>query len=76
LQDPSLFDYNDHLNLRQAGSPLSTSPDYPLKRLASVDNTCRWAFGFAPRGVEAGLCGFERPTPVPSATLVLPTPMP
>ncbi|MGH2606071.1 MAG: hypothetical protein ACRDG5_05730 [Anaerolineales bacterium] len=76
LQDPRLYDYNDTFTLREAGSPLSTSPDYPLRLLTSVDNTCRWAFGFAPRGTEPGLCGFEPPTPFPSATPIPATPTP
>ena len=76
LQDPSLFEYNDQFTVREAGSPLSTSPDYPLNGLASVDNTCRWVFGFAPRGVEPGLCAFQPPTPFPSATPIPAPPTP
>ncbi len=54
---PALFDYNDHFTLEQAGSPLpSQAQYYPLKALANVDNTCRWAVGFEPTGSEPGLC--------------------
>ncbi len=54
---PSLFDYNDHFTLSEAGSPLITqSQAYPLKDLAVVDNTCRWVVGFEPTGTEPGLC--------------------
>ncbi|MEN6572186.1 MAG: SdrD B-like domain-containing protein [Anaerolineaceae bacterium] len=54
---PSLFDYNDHFTLAEAGSPLpAQSGAYPLKKLSKVDNTCRWAAGFSPTGAEPGLC--------------------
>lgn len=29
-----------------AGSPIKTDPDYPLKTLFSLDNTCRLPYGF------------------------------
>jgi hypothetical protein len=53
---PGSFDYNDWITLAQAGSPLSASPDYPLKGLFLIDNTCRAAYGFVPVGNEPGLC--------------------
>ena len=74
-RQPRWFDYHDHFALESAGSALSNSRDYPLKELASVDNTCRWAFGFAPTGAEPGICRFELPTPTPSRTPT-PTPIP
>lgn len=76
LRNPRLFDYHDRFTGQEAGSPLSSSADYPLKRLASVDNSCRWVFGFAPAGSEPGLCRFEPPTPIPSATLIPVAPTP
>jgi hypothetical protein len=64
--EPAWFDYNDHYTTAQAGSPLSNSPDYPLNELASVDNTCRWVYGFNPVGDEPGICEVPAtPTPVP-----------
>ncbi len=45
IKDPSLFDYNDHFGVSEAGSPLNTSEDYPLQALASLDNTCRLPYG-------------------------------
>jgi hypothetical protein len=64
--EPAWFDYNDHYTTAQAGSPLSNSPDYPLNELASVDNTCRWSYGFNPTGDEPGICAVPAtPTPVP-----------
>lgn len=54
---PGLFDYNDHMTLADAGSPIPAQGQaYPLKGLANVDNTCRWAVGFNPTGAEPGLC--------------------
>jgi hypothetical protein len=54
--DVAYFDYNDHFPPDAAGSPLSNSSDYPVKALASVDNTCRDAYGFSTTGNEPGLC--------------------
>jgi hypothetical protein len=78
---PDWFDYNDHFTLAQAGSPLiEDTTNYPLKALAKVDNTCRWAVGFIPTGNEPGICPVPatptpRPTPTktPTATPVKPT---
>jgi hypothetical protein len=62
---PGWFDYNDHFTLAEAGSPLSTSPDYPLDQLASIDNTCRWAYDFVPTEQLPGMCALPAtPTPV------------
>jgi hypothetical protein len=67
--EPAWFDYNDHYTTAQAGSPLSNSPDYPLNELASVDNTCRWSYGFNPVGDEPGICAVPAtPTPSPTPT--------
>lgn len=65
--EPAWFDYNDHYTPAQAGSPLSNSPNYPLNELASVDNTCRWSYGFSPVGDEPGICTVPA-TPTPSPT--------
>jgi hypothetical protein len=54
--NPEWFDYNDHFTLEQAGSPIQNAKDYPLKDLAKVDNTCRFPYGFNPRGDEPGVC--------------------
>lgn len=66
-QQPGWFDYHDHFNLGEAGSPLSNSSDYPLKALASVDNACRWVYGFVSDGTEPGVCK-PPPTPTPTPT--------
>jgi hypothetical protein len=70
-REPAWFDYNDHFSPAEAGSPISYSPDYPIKQLYSVDNTCRWGYGFNPTGSEPGVC-YVQPTPVPTNT---PTPV-
>lgn len=54
--NPVLFDMNDHMTHQQAGSPLPDLTTYPLKALSEIDNTCRLAIGFAPKGNEPGLC--------------------
>jgi len=54
--DPSQFDYNDHMTHIQAGDPNTGYPTYPIKQLAEIDNTCRLAIGFVPKGTEPGLC--------------------
>lgn len=64
IKDPALFDYHDHFTLIDAGSPASESSQYPLKAMASLDNTCRWAYGFIPTGSEPGVC-YIPPTPTP-----------
>lgn len=53
---PAWFDYNDHFTFQEAGSPLREFLRYyPLKELASVDNTCRGQVGFTAPG-QAGFC--------------------
>ena len=54
--NPGWFDYNDHFTLEKAGSPIQSANDYPLKELAQVDNTCRFAYGFNAKGDEPGVC--------------------
>jgi hypothetical protein len=61
-REPGFLDYHDRFTLQQAGSPSISVPEYPLKELYSVDNTCRWGFGFEPVGNEPGVC-FIPPTP-------------
>jgi len=64
------FDYNDHFTAAEAGSPTKGSSLYPIKALASVDNSCRWAVGFTPVGNEPGICPVPpTPTPKPSGSI-------
>ncbi len=59
LKDPTKFNYNDRFTAAEAGSPLDNNPNYPLKALYAVDDTCWAAHGFVPLGDEPRLC----PTP-------------
>ncbi|MDD2695293.1 MAG: hypothetical protein PHD58_05180 [Anaerolineales bacterium] len=64
VQQPGWMDYNDHFTIDQAGSPVINAGEYPLKELASVDNTCRWSYGFKPVKQYPGLCQLlATPTP-------------
>ena len=66
VKEAAWFDYNDHFTLAEAGSPLGNSPQYPLAALFSLDNTCRWSYGFEPTEAYPGLCPLPEPTPVPA----------
>jgi hypothetical protein len=70
IQEPAWFDYHDHFTLTEAGSPASESSNYPIKAMALMDNTCRWAYGFTPDGTEIGVCYVPpTPTPVPQGSI-------
>jgi len=56
VRDPSLFDYDDHFGPSAAGSPINTDPDYPVKALYSLDNTCRLPYGFSVVSGIPGAC--------------------
>jgi hypothetical protein len=59
--NPALFDLNDHFTHEQAGTSLpELEYYYPIKELSELDNACRMAIGFQPRGDEPGLC--EQPS--------------
>jgi hypothetical protein len=70
VNKPEWFDYNDHFTAAEAGSPTSGTSNYPIKALAAVDNSCRWAVGFTPVGTEPGICPVPpTPTPVPIGSI-------
>lgn len=54
---PGWVEYNDHYSLVEAGSPYLYSPNYPLKELASLDNTCLHFYGGEVVQPQPGLCG-------------------
>lgn len=55
--DPALFDFSDHFTHEQAGAADPELPIfYPIKALYEIDNSCRMAVGFQPRGSEPGIC--------------------
>jgi hypothetical protein len=57
MLDWSMFEFNDHLTLAQAGYPLKEdAQNYPLKALWGIDNTCRIPSNFTPNGYMPGLC--------------------
>jgi len=69
-KNPAWFDYNDHFTLTEAGSPDKSSSHYPVQALYSVDNTCRYAYGFTPTTNLPGMCKLPptpTPTPVPGS---------
>ena len=72
LKDPSKFNYNDRFTLQQAGSPIKSSSDYPIKAISQVDNSCWAPYGFTPTGFEPHLC----PSNTPIATKKAHTPQP
>jgi hypothetical protein len=65
VPEPALYDLNDSFTVQQAGSPVSSYALYPIKEVHSLDNTCRWAYGFEPDGSEPGVC-YVPPTPTPT----------
>ena len=73
VKDLSKFDYNDHFNEADAGSPERNKNGYPLKALYAVDSTCWEAYGMTTTGYEPKLCQIiQQPTPSPAP--VQPTP--
>lgn len=65
--DPSKLYYSDSMTLADAGSPIKSDANYPLKALWGFDNTCRVPFGFDATGSEPLGCLVKGPESVPSA---------
>ena len=64
----ALQDINDRYTSQEAGTSIYGLSYYPLAKVALLDNTCRWTFGFTPTGTEPGLCaGAVTPTKTPAA---------
>ncbi len=74
LRDPGKFNYNDRFTAEQAGSPLKSSKDYPIKAIYQVDNTCWAAVGFHPTGYEPHLCPSLEPQPTRQHSAPTPPP--
>jgi hypothetical protein len=55
-RDVTKFSYNDRFTESEAGSPQKENLFYPIKQLFAVDNTCRMAQGFKPKGNEPLIC--------------------
>ncbi|MCE9644609.1 MAG: hypothetical protein K8S20_01315 [Chloroflexi bacterium] len=68
LIDPALFDLSDHFTHEQAGAAdKALEYYYPTKEVAEIDNSCRMAVGFQPKGDEPGLCDSLIPPSSPQA---------
>ena len=66
--DPALFDINDHFTQEQAGAAdAGLKLFYPIKEVAEIDNSCKMAIGFEPKGTEPGLCPTFIPPGAPGA---------
>ena len=48
--DPATLYYHDHFTAEQAGAANTDDPNYPIKDLAAMDNTCRVPLGFQATG--------------------------
>jgi len=68
LKNPGAYDYNDFMTFDEAGSAFASNSRYPIKELALVDSTCRWAYGFTPTTAFPGLCPLPA-TPVPPGSI-------
>jgi len=50
--DPAKLYYQDYFTAEQAGAANTDDPNYPIKDLAAMDNTCRVPLGFQAIGTE------------------------
>jgi hypothetical protein len=50
--NPASLYYQDYFTTEQAGAANTDDPNYPIKELAAVDNTCRVPLGFQAAGTE------------------------
>jgi hypothetical protein len=50
--DPAILYYHDHYTAEEAGAANTDNPNYPIKDLAAMDNTCRVTFGILVIGIE------------------------
>jgi len=57
IYHPGWVEYNDRISFEEAGSPYLYSRHYPLKNLASLDNTCLHFFGGEANNPQPGFCG-------------------
>ncbi|MBI2332876.1 MAG: hypothetical protein HYU84_12085 [Chloroflexi bacterium] len=65
LIDPAQYNFHDVITEAEAGSPTKSNPNYPIKLLAAMDNTCRVPFGFQARGNEPLGCAINNVLPEP-----------
>jgi len=50
--DPATLYYHDYYTAEEAGAANTDNPNYPIKDLAAMDNTCRVPLGFQATGIE------------------------
>lgn len=65
LFNPAEYNFHDAITEETAGSPTKSNPNYPLKELAAMDNTCRVPFGFQAKGNEPLGCSVNNIPPEP-----------
>ena len=65
LINPAEYNFHDAIAETEAGSPTKSNPNYPLKGLAAIDNTCRVPFGFEAKGNEPLGCSVNNIPPEP-----------
>jgi hypothetical protein len=70
LINPAQYNFHDALTEAEAGSPTKSNPNYPLKGLAAMDNTCRVPFGFQAKGNEPLGCSVNNTRPEPEEAAV------
>jgi hypothetical protein len=70
--DPSKFNLHDTMTIEQAGSSNGENPNYPLKGLAAIDNSCRLPFGYEALGSEPMGCLTKDETLDNESTLPIP----
>ena len=62
--DVTKFYQHDTISEIEAGSPDKGSPNYPVKALAAMDNTCRVPLGFEASGAEPLGCAVKVDQPI------------
>ncbi len=70
--DPSKFNLHDNMSIVLAGSPNAENPNYPIKKLAAIDNSCRLPFGYEALGSEPMGCLATVETRDSESTLPIP----
>jgi hypothetical protein len=57
--EPGKFNWHDNITVAEAGSPNKSDPDYPIKGIAELDNSCRVPLGFDAVGNEPLGCSVQ-----------------
>jgi hypothetical protein len=65
LRNPQKMDYNDLFTVAEAGSAIKSDPNYPVKALSAVDNTCHVPYGFKTTQNLPGMCMTAAPEKIP-----------